>query len=393
MVRTRQTPNNTSRNVSGTGILVASLSDPQDPFEEPKSVSRFVVRDPDGSTLDVGVPQYQMTLFRNFVFELVVDDPNMITLLHLNTIKKIAAVPVFRETDHAEMNAWLRTYADVSAVDHDVAGAGYVMASVSVVDVVFEPSITYVTSVLSVPSGADKLGVTVLPLAISGHVVAAAPEITGTDLGFSGSQLTDWRWTGFTAIRQVADPDLIDVFAGLEKLDTARNGPGDLRGSANYVFTVRESDASLETAAVPVFADVPFTPHQLVSGTPSESTRTAWCVGRVDPEFVNPTPLPKMASVDAANALTLSGSVGVWANTGADLQNWQRVYESPFGISSPPIHHLDNAVIEHIEVPRDLGLMYNSTWQRLTPFVVDNDSGQDPVTETPRRADLPPPPQ
>lgn len=383
----KRTPINTGRYAAGTGIYVSSLTNLEDPTEEPRALIRYILKDPENtSDTDVGVPLYQMTLSKSYYEDALTVGPSHVALMHCDKLEKILAVGIFPSGDWQDTDDWLQTYADVTAVDHAVVGGGYTMASVPVLEPVGGFPDEYLTTVLSVPSASDHLGVTVLPKDISGHVVAAAADISGTDLGFSGSEILNWRWTGFVARRSETTPDEIIVSGGLEKMDTVRKGPGDLSGSANYTFVVRESDGGLVSGAVAATVDVPFTPHQIVEGTPNDSEKTYWAVGRVDPEFVNPSVSFQLASVDASNALALGASIGIWATTDPQLGTWERLWQSPIGINSPPVHHLDNAVVAHKEVPRDLGLMYSGLYQRMIPFTIDNDSGQDPVTETPKRS-------
>jgi hypothetical protein len=389
MAEVQQMPINTSRFGSGLGVHVTVLSDFDDPNEDPRDLIRYVIRDPDDPNEgDIGTPNFQMTVTKSFYENAKFVGPSHVILLHGRKVGKIVAIPVFPSGDWATTDGWVQTYADVSAVPTNLGACA--MASVPVLGPMLGPPDEYLTSILSVPSASDLLGITILPKVISGHTVAAAAEITGADLGFDQAEYENWRWTGFVARRNSTDPDLITVFAGLEKLDTVRKGPGDLSGSANYVFTVRESDSSLEIAPEEVEIDIPFTPHQLAEGSPfgvsGSRTSTVWCIGRVDPEYVNPSVVHNLPSATADNTMGLAGSVGIWASTDLEMFTWQRVYQSPIGISSPPVHHLNSLSADHSELPRDLGIMYSSKFQRLLPVVIDNDSGQDPVIETPRRA-------
>lgn len=392
MADTTQVPINTARYASGTGVLISRLQNFEDSSEEPETLLRFVLKDPAAPTnIDVGVPRWQTCLVKSFYADALTVGPSHIMLMHCDKINKILAVGVFQSGDWATTDAFLKTYADVSAV----TAVGTALACVPVLNPVLGPPDEFLTTVLSVPSVGDMLGVTVLPKDISGHVVGAAPGITGTALGFSGAELTDWRWVGFVARRDDDDPDIIRMLGGLEKTDVTRVGPGDFRSSANYVFSVKESTGLLDTAATVVSVDIPFTPHQLAEGTPvsisGASGLTFWCVGRADPEYINPAMSHRLESVVATNALTLAGAVGIWGTKDPEFKSWQRLWEAPFGISSPPVHHLDAVSVNHNEISRDVGLLYHPVWQRLIPFGVDNDSGQDPVVETPRRSELPPP--
>lgn len=390
MANTTQLPITTGRYASGTGVLISTLQNFQDSSEEPTTLLRFVLKDPEvPATIDVGVPRYQTCLVKSFYADALTTGPSHVMLMHCDKIDKILAVPVFQSGDWTATDTWLRTYADITAV----AAGGTALTCVPVLEPVTGPPDDYLTTVLSVPTGSDKLGVTVIPKAIDSNVVGAAPGITGTDLGFSGSELTDWRWVGFVSRRDDTDPDIIHVLGHLEKTDVVRVGPGDFRSSANYVFSVKESTALLESTAEQVTVDVPFTPHQLAEGTPisisGPSEKTFWCIGRADPEYVNPSLTHRLESVVATNALTLASAMGIWASKDPELKTWQRIWKAPIGISSPPVHHLDDSVVDHAEISRDLGLIYHPVWQRLIPFGIDNDSGQDPVVETPVRSKQP----
>jgi len=310
-------------------------------------------------------------------------EPSHAVLLHCHLIEKILILPVYQDGNVAASMAWAETYANLAAL----AAPGTALAAVPVPDPTpLASPIEIVTTVLSVPAAGDNLGVHVLSRTKTGHVVPAVPGITGTDLGFSGAELTNWKWKGFVAERTDDDPDVIRVFAGLEK-GGVRAGIGDQSTSANYIFSVKESDGSLVSPAALVSIDISFTPSQVTRGKPvvlkGGKKDTWWIIGRADSEFYTPQ-LPNTLRPDTSTkvmGVATSGSIAVWGTQDPSWLTWRRVRQVPTGVSHMPVQHLDNDSVVHHEAPRDLGLVYQELYQTLTPLTIDTDTGQDPVAE------------
>lgn len=384
-------PKATSPYVSGTGIWITnSTIQTGGRPGAPEIVSRWTVFDPDmPSTLDVGYPLYQFRMVRNYNEGAGDTEPSHIALLHCSTIQKILILPIRLDGDVATSTAWMETYMDLSAP----AEVGTAMAAVPV----FEPTplaspIEVVTTIISIPQVADRLGVELFAKDKTGHVAPAAPAISGTDLGFSGSELTDWRWKGFVAERMEDDPDVIRVFAGLEKLEARPGGIGDQSKSANYIFSIRESDGLLVSGATAVDVDIPVIPSQLVSGDPialkGGRKKTTWVIGRADSEFYNPQLAAdkRPASSSMVAGISASGAIGIWSPRDDTWATWERVRQVPTGVSHMPSQHLDVESVMHQEAPRDVGLSYLPIQQQLTPHTIDTDTGQDPVVEVGKKA-------
>ncbi len=382
----KKTPVRTSLFASGTGIWISTIAENAGEVEEPETIARFTLADPEALTnRDIGWPQYQFRMVKNNNVGAGTTEPSHVCLLHAHKIQKIIAAPVFLDGSIPASLAWVETYCDVSAV----AVFATAFAAVPVPDPAPAASpIEIVTTVLSIPTVADKLGVQLFPRDKSGHVAPAAPAITGTALGFSGSQLTDWEWRGFAAYRDEDDADLIRVIAGLEKIGETRSQIGDQSKTSNYTFTLKESDGSLASGADLVTVDIPFIPHQLVRGRPTSivggnKELTFWCIGRSDPEFVNRV-LDDARRIDTApttNGIGSATGTGMWATKDPELKTWIRIHVPPTGVGHMGTQNLDDASTPHTEGPRDLGLMYQPVFQRLTPLTIDTDSGQDPVEE------------
>lgn len=389
-------PIRTSTRVSGTGLWISTTSPGADgALQEPSIVSRWTAHDPaDSNQYDIGYPTYQFRVVRNYNEDAATSGPSHACLLHCNKIQKILIMPVYLNGDVSSSRSWTAVYADVSAITE----LGTAMATVPV----FEPAPglpdpEIATTVISIPTVSDKLGVHVFPKLKVGHVAPASPAITGAALGFSGAELTEWKWKGFVAQRTAEDPDVIRVFGGLEKI-VARTGMGDQSQSANYIFEVKESDGSLVTAAEEVTVDIPFTPSQMVYGEPivlkGGKTPTWWIIGRADSEFYNPV-VPNSARLGTSpkvGGVASVGAIGIWATQDPTWKTWRKTAQTPTGVSHMPVQHLNNASVPHHEAPRDVGLTYDGLTQMLTPHTIDTDPGQDPVREAGKKALVTPPP-
>jgi len=384
-------PKDTALYSAGTGIWATKVeNDLNGDPKSPELLARFTVMDPGGFSRDVGVPLWQFRLVRNYNVGAGDTEPSHAALLHCDRLEKILIVPVRLDGDVAASVAWTDMYADMSAVGA-VKGTALAAVPITDPDPVASP-IEIATTVVAIATVTDNLGVEVFARDKTGHVAPATPSISGTDLGFSGMDLTSSMWTGFVAERSEEDPDLIRVLAG-RHLSGAREGAGDLSNSENYVFTVRESDGSLVEGATLVETDIPFIPNQLVSGRPvvlkGGRKKVTWVIGRADPEYYDSSydgagrrPL----SVEEAAGVPVAGGLGIWSPTDDSWTSWRYIRSVPTGVSHAASHHLDNASVPHVKVPSDVGLSYLPVQQRLTPHTIDTDSGQDPVAEMGKKA-------
>jgi hypothetical protein len=388
---TKQSPIQTAKYASGTGVWISFIDEFSSGQDEPTMLGHHTIVDPNSpSTREVGLPLYQTVLVENLHATDVTEEPMAWYLIHCHTVGSIVRVGIPHPEspyDFPAHSAQLAEYADVSLIP----SPGAAFAGVPFLT----PASTAegVTTIISVPEISDKLGVTVLYKDTTGHAVSPVPAISGASLGFSAGEQFDWKWVGFVMRRDTSDLDLLHVLGSIEKMNVTRKGPGDLSSSAMYAFSVKESTQALVSPASLVTADIPFTPHQLVEGTPGAaggtvSPLTFWCIGRVDSEFVNPSVAHKPATVQAASAaMTTVGGVGIWASTDPEMKTWVRIWEAPMGISCPAVHHLNSSSdTEHLEVSRDVGLVFHPFTQRLFPFTIDTDPGQDPWVEEARYA-------
>lgn len=391
----KKSPVRTATHASGTGVWISKITEIAGQVEEPEIIARFTLGDPaDEDVRDIGWPQYQFRMAKNNNVGAGTTEPSHITLLHAHKLQQILAVPVYLNGDVTASRAWTEVYCDVSAV----AEFATAFAAVPVPDPAPAASpIEIVTTVMSIPTAGDKLGVQLFPRDKTGHVAPAAPAITGVALGFSGAELTDWQWKGFAAYRDEEDADLIRVIAGLEKVEEVRAQIGDQSKTANYTFVLKESDGSLVSGADLVVTDIPFIPHQLVRGRPTSITGgnkvlTFWCMGRSDPEFVNRTldDATRINTAPTTNGIGSAAGIAVWATKDPELKSWTQYHLPPTGVGHMGTQNLNDASTEHTEGSRDLGIMYHPVTQRLTPLTVDTDSGQDPVEEMGSKVLTPP---
>lgn len=383
-------PKATAEYSSGTGIWITSSQIGADGMPaNPVLISRWTAHEVGSpSVRNVGYPTYQFRMVRNFEAGAGTSSlPSHVCLLHLHTLGHIYVLPVLLNGDVAASQAYMASNIDLSAV----STTGTALAAVPI------PSPTagqVVTSIMSIPTGGDLLGVEVFAFLKTGHVAPASPSISGTDLGFSGGQLLTWTWKGFVAERTEADPDVIRVFGGLVKTGARAGGIGDLSAIANYVFEVSESTGALVSPAVLVNMDVAVIPSQMVQGSPvalsGGGTPTWWIIGRSGSEFYSPLLDPSTRPPGSPKAAGVSsvGSLSIWTTQDATWATWRQTHQLPTGVSHMPVQHLDDATITHHEAPRDVGLSYHSLPQLLIPHTVDTDTGQDPVCETGKKAFL-----
>ncbi len=388
---TKQSPIQTSKYASGTGVWISFIDEFSSGQDEPTMLGHHTLFDPNSpGTREVGLPLYQTVLVENLDATEVSEKPAAWYLIHCHVSGSIIRVGIPHPDapyDYSSFSSQLAEYADVSLIP----SPGSAFAGVPFLNPA--NGTEGVTTIISVPEVSDKLGVTVLYKDVAGHAVSPVPAISGASLGFSAGEQFDWKWVGFVMRRDLDDPDLLHVLGNIEKMNVARKGPGDLSSSAMYAFSVKESTQALVSPATLVTVDIPFVPHQLVEGVPGSASGTAspltlWCIGRVDSEFVNPSVTHRPSTVEAASAaMTTVGGVGIWASTDQTMQNWVRIWEAPMGISCPAVHHSrSSSDTEHLEVSRDVGIVFHPLTQRLFPFTIDTDPGQDPWVEEARYA-------
>ncbi len=383
----KQTPVRSARFASGVGLWISKIVESGGNVSEMETIARHTLHVPGQNQLtDIGWPQYQFRMIKNYnVGAGTGIIPSHWVLFHGHRLKDIILAPIHLSGNSDDFSIGLKVYLDVTPV----AEFATALAAVPIPDP--DPGaspVEAVTTVVSIPTAGDKLGVQLFARTSVAGVAPASPAITGAALGFTGSQLTDWHWKGFSAYRDEEDPDLIRVIAGLEKTGEARAQIGDQSKTANYTFVVKESDGTLVSGADLVTTDIPFIPHQLVRGRPTaisggSKDLTFWCMGRSDPEFVNRN-LDDARRIDTApttNGIASATGIGVWASKDPELKTWARIHVPPVGVSHMGAQNLDDSSVEHTEGPRDLGLMYQPVFQRLTPLVIDTDTGQDPVEE------------
>ncbi len=215
-------------------------------------------------------------------------------------------------------------------------------------------------------------------------VGGATPDISGTDLGFTSAQDTDLEWIAFAARER--EDGMVAVLGLLQDPTVSRTRPGETTGLQMYRFVIDPTVAPGPLAVVEtieeITTDFSFAPHQFAEGynvplDGKERKRLLWCAGRFDPEKLNPSVTP----INGAGFCTM-GAEGVWVTEDIeDLDNWTLKWSSAAGVSYTPADHVSFG--GQNEQPRDIGLVFDESWQRLSFFGIDTDPSQDPVQERP----------
>lgn len=178
----------------------------------------------------------------------------------------------------------------------------------------------------------------------------------------------------------------------------SRTNAGDPTGYEMWGYALDVSNilqglagaGTVTESAYQITSDVPFAPHELAKGKSIsleglEPSDTAWCIGRYDPNGYSPanvfTQLP--SGITALNydvGTSNLSAEGIWVCDNYEkLDSWRLVWQAPTQTITPEGAEGGNYQMELGYTPRDLGICFDPSWQRLTTAGVDTDSSQDPA--------------
>lgn len=222
--------------------------------------------------------------------------------------------------------------------------------------------------------------------------VGTGPSLSGTALGFSAEEAQRCFFTGFAA--RLRSDGNVSILASVVDRTVSRSRPSSMAGYTVRHFILNPTGPLGPGAVVApqmiVDVGLPFDVHAIAEGLSvpidgSPQRRRIWAAGRCDPETWNPSSSSTVP--EGREALHLHGAEGIWLCVDEDpeaMLTWERVYLSPIGVSHDVRGHVTTpgeTTREHSM--RDIGLTFDTAWQRLTILGIDTDSAQDPVLERP----------